>query len=128
MCYESHRTIFIILAMFLIVIATTAEQVKTKNFKQEIVKTKVIILGAGVSAISAASTLYRKNITDFLILEAQSHVGGRAKAVNWNGLKIEAGANWIHHIHDVDSRPLMKLKKLVGLKGKMSNYSDIAIR
>ena len=44
-------------------------------------KTKVLILGAGVSGIIAAKTLADKNIADFIVLEGQDYVGGRVKHV-----------------------------------------------
>ena len=39
-------------------------------------KKKVLILGAGVSGITAAKTLYDRGVTDFLVLEGQSDIGG----------------------------------------------------
>lgn len=40
------------------------------------IKTKVVILGAGASGISAAKTLSELELNDFIILDAQSFVGG----------------------------------------------------
>ncbi|XP_031559027.1 polyamine oxidase 1-like [Actinia tenebrosa] len=91
-------------------------------------RSKVIILGAGISGITAAWTLEKHNITDFVVLEAQDYIGGRVKSINFKGVVIETGANWIHHAHDSDSAPLLKLKKQVNLKGKWSNYSDVVVR
>lgn len=49
------------------------------NVKEnDVIHTKVVILGAGAAGISAAGTLHRLNQTDFYIVEAQSFVGG-----NW---------------------------------------------
>lgn len=118
----------IFLAEIFLIIATTAQQQNAKNLKKETIKTNVLVLGAGVSGISAASTLYKQNVRDFVVVEAQSSIGGRAKVVEWDGFTIETGANWIHHINENDSQPLLKLKKMLGLQGTLSNYSDIHIR
>lgn len=40
------------------------------------IKTKVVILGAGAAGISAAKTLTDLKLNDFIILDAQSFVGG----------------------------------------------------
>ena len=39
----------------------------------------VLILGAGISGIAAAHTLSASGVTDFLILEAFSRIGGRIR-------------------------------------------------
>ena len=59
----------------------------------------VIIIGAGMAGVSAASTL---NSTDpslsYVVLESQNRVGGRMRSVDFgvpdNNWKIEDGANW----------------------------------
>lgn len=39
-------------------------------------RTKVVVLGAGAAGISAAKTLTNSNLHDFIILDAQSFIGG----------------------------------------------------
>ena len=91
-------------------------------------KTKVLILGAGLSGITAAKTLLDKNITEFLILEGKSYTGGRIHAVPFAGLNIEVGANWIHFTDDEATAPLVKLKDAKKMNGVRSNYSDFVVR
>ena len=91
-------------------------------------KTKVLILGAGLSGVTAAKSLLDKNINDFLILEGKNYTGGRIHAVPFAGLNIEAGANWIHFIEDEDTAPLVKLKDTKKMTGIRSNYSDFIVR
>ena len=91
-------------------------------------KTKVLILGAGLSGITAAKTLLDKNITEFLILEGKSYTGGRIHAVPFAGLNIEVGANWIHFTDDKVTAPLMKLKDAKKMNGIRSKYSDFVVR
>ena len=46
---------------------------------------KVIIIGAGVSGLSAANQLLKKCIDDFIIIEARNRIGGRVVAINIGG-------------------------------------------
>src|SRR3954469_5796448 len=57
----------------------------------------VVIIGAGVSGLSAASEL-RKSGLSILVLEARDHVGGRAWTRHEPDLSapIELGAEFIH--------------------------------
>ncbi len=57
----------------------------------------VVIVGAGVSGLSAASEL-RKSGLSILVLEARDHIGGRAWTRHEPGLSapIELGAEFIH--------------------------------
>ena len=91
-------------------------------------KTKVLILGAGLSGIKAANTLLDKGITDFLILDGKNYTGGRIHAVPFAGLNIEAGANWIHFTDDEDTAPLVKLRDAKNMNGIRCNYSDFVVR
>lgn len=91
-------------------------------------KTKVLILGAGLSGITAAKTLLDKNITDFLILEGKNYTGGRIHDVPFAGLNIEAGANWIQYTDEEDTAPFVKLRDEKKLNGILSNYSDFVVR
>lgn len=45
------------------------------------IKTKVVILGAGASGISAAKSLSSAGMQDYVIVDAQSFIGGRL----WTG-------------------------------------------
>ena len=91
-------------------------------------KTKVLILGAGLSGITAAKTLLDKNITDFLILEGKNYTGGRIHDVPFAGFNIEAGANWIQYTDEEDTAPFVKLRDEKKLNGILSNYSDFVVR
>lgn len=62
----------------------------------EVQKTKVLILGAGLTGVTAAKALaLERNITDYLIVEALPEVGGRLKSTTIGGYPVEIGANWI---------------------------------
>lgn len=52
---------------------------KTRSWKKS---PKVVIIGAGISGISAGNLLASNGITDFVILEASDRVGGRIWSID----------------------------------------------
>ena len=88
----------------------------------------MLILGAGLSGVTAATTLLENNITDFYVLEGRDYIGGRIHAVQFEGFTVETGANWLHLLNDEDSAPLAKMKQETGINGVWCNYSDVIIR
>lgn len=56
-------------------------------------KVDVLILGAGITGITAARTLEVNGISNFLVLEAGDRIGGRIR--EYDGTNLELGANWI---------------------------------
>ena len=58
----------------------------------------VVIVGAGIAGLKAASTLYKHGVKDVKILEARDRVGGRLYTVTgFDGLrKYDMGASWHH--------------------------------
>lgn len=69
--------------------------------QSKITKAKVAILGGGVAGISAAKNLVAHGITDFVIIEARVELGGRAHDVEFAGIRVEKGCNWVTIIHYV---------------------------
>lgn len=59
---------------------------------------KVIIIGAGIAGLSAATALLANGINDFKILEARNRIGGRIISIELGSQRIELGANWIHGV------------------------------
>ncbi|KAL6451940.1 CBP1 Corticosteroid-binding protein [Candida maltosa Xu316] len=60
---------------------------------------KVVIIGGGMSGIKAAIDLYNAGITNTVILESQSHLGGRLSTIlseNHQGTTYDLGASWFH--------------------------------
>ena len=101
---------------------------RSSSSPSKVNKTKVLILGAGLSGIKAAKTLLDKGITDLLILDGKNYTGGRIHAVPFAGLNIEAGANWIHFTDDEVTTPLVKLRDAKKMNGIRCNYSDFVVR
>lgn len=91
-------------------------------------KAKVLVLGAGLSGVTAAKTLIDNNITDFYVIEGREYIGGRIHDIQFEGLTIETGANWLHLLDDEDSAPLTKRKEETSIGGVWCNYSDVIMR
>ena len=90
------------------------------------IKTKVLILGGGAAGVGFARKLQEKGHTDFLMLEAQSYIGGRIKDTKFGTLTIQEGANWIHGIGKDNS--MYQLKQKHGLNATTDDYADFVVR
>ena len=88
----------------------------------------VLILGGGITGITAASYLQSNGQTDFLILEAQDYIGGRIKQMKVGNVTLGEGANWVHYVEEGDDNPILGFAKKINLKGYPTNYSDINLR
>lgn len=61
---------------------------------------KVLVLGAGMSGLSAAAVLKAQGF-DTLVLEARDRIGGRTwTSSTWGDTPIDLGASWIHGAQD----------------------------
>ncbi|RMD42676.1 hypothetical protein DV735_g2420, partial [Chaetothyriales sp. CBS 134920] len=61
--------------------------------------TQVLIIGAGLAGLTAASELHQQGI-DVLVLEAAGRIGGRVEAVTTQrGSRLDLGGQWIGHGH-----------------------------
>ena len=94
--------------------------------------TEFLILGGGMSGISAGKTLHNGGYTNFIILEARDKVGGRLKAVDFAGVKVEVGANWIHGVDPTGTKseranPVWTLANACGLRMVRGEHSSIAV-
>ncbi|CAO2152349.1 unnamed protein product [Urochloa humidicola] len=70
---------------------------------------KVIIVGAGMSGISAGKRLSDAGITDLVILEATDRIGGRMYKTSFAGLNVEMGANWVEGVGGEQMNPIWPL-------------------
>ncbi|OAA48803.1 Amine oxidase [Cordyceps fumosorosea ARSEF 2679] len=96
-------------------------------------RTTVAILGGGMAGVAAAQALTNNSITDFMILEYNDGLGGRARHADFGKQEdgspyvVELGANWIQGLGRPGGpeNPIWSLAKKHGLKNTYSNYSSI---
>ncbi|KAF0928368.1 hypothetical protein E2562_003188 [Oryza meyeriana var. granulata] len=88
---------------------------------------RVIIVGAGMSGISAGKRLSDAGIGDFLILEATDRVGGRIHKTNFAGVNVEMGANWVEGVNGKEMNPIWTMvNDELKLRNFNSDYDHLA--
>jgi spermine oxidase len=55
-----------------------------------------LVIGAGVSGLSAAHHLVTNGVEDVAVVEARDRLGGRVRTEKVEGKPVELGAQWIH--------------------------------
>ena len=55
----------------------------------------VLVLGAGIAGLSAAETLSKNGIDDFLIIDQLDRIGGRVRSEKFAGGIVELGPQWL---------------------------------
>ncbi|XP_023637170.1 polyamine oxidase 1 isoform X2 [Capsella rubella] len=84
----------------------------------------VIIIGAGISGISAAQVLVEKGVEDVLILEATERIGGRIRKEEFGDVPVELGAGWIAGVGGKESNPVWELASRFNLRTCFSDYTN----
>ena len=86
-----------------------------------------LIVGAGVSGLSAAYFLEKRNFKDYLILEADSKIGGNSSASQNDVSKFPNGAHYLPIIRNDDPLLLSFLQEfgiVTGFKDNLPIYKD----
>lgn len=78
------------------------------------------------AGISAAKTLSDAGIKDILILEATDRIGGRMRKVNFAGMNVEMGANWVEGVNGPEMNPIWKMANKLHLRNFFSDYSNLS--
>ena len=91
---------------------------------------EVLILGAGMSGMNAARTLYDGGVTDFIIIEGKPEIGGRIMhaSLRPGGGQVEVGANWIqgYDPNQPELHPLYALaQRCGGIEGNVSDFDSL---
>lgn len=55
---------------------------------------KIVVVGAGLSGIAAATSLYKNGFKNLTILEAENRIGGRVHTIPWASNVVDLGAQW----------------------------------
>ncbi|KAG8044379.1 hypothetical protein GUJ93_ZPchr0257g6571 [Zizania palustris] len=88
---------------------------------------RVIVVGAGMSGISAGKRLSEAGITDLLILEATDHIGGRMHKQNFGGINVEVGANWVEGVNGEKMNPIWPIvNSTLKLRNFRSDFDYLA--
>ncbi|VAI93707.1 unnamed protein product [Triticum turgidum subsp. durum] len=90
---------------------------------------RVIIVGAGMSGISAGKRLSEAGITDLLILEATDRIGGRIHKTKFAGVNVEMGANWVEGVNGDEMNPIWTMANGTGglnLRTFRSDFDHLA--
>ena len=68
-----------------------------KNFPEasKAIKIEYLIVGGGISGLSAARQFYKKGIADFLLVELENHLGGNASSGENSYSKYPLGAHYL---------------------------------
>ncbi|MCD7469207.1 polyamine oxidase1, flavin-containing amine oxidoreductase [Datura stramonium] len=84
----------------------------------------VIIVGAGISGLTAAKVLSENGVDDVVILEAADKIGGRIRKEEFGGVTVELGAGWIAGVGGKQSNPVWELALQSNLRTCFSDYSN----
>jgi len=74
----------------------------------------VVIVGAGITGLSAAYTLQEAG-QEVIILEGQDHVGGRMSTVDWGGFKVDVGAKFVTS----SDKSMLEMVRTLGLEDQL---------
>ena len=80
---------------------------------------EVVVIGAGIAGLTAAYRLHQVG-HNVHVLEAADHVGGRMITIEWQGIRIDPGAEFVTSA----DRYLLEMVDHLGVRDKLINYSE----
>ncbi|KAJ3011743.1 hypothetical protein HKX48_006681 [Thoreauomyces humboldtii] len=113
---------------------STKHSTPTPSPTPHVIRSKVIIIGAGASGIAAAKALTAANVTDFVVLEGRTDViGGRMHNIPFPksvpGSTVEIGANWVEGIDSTTPKnPITLLADKYNLTRTPTNWESFNVR
>lgn len=88
-------------------------------------QTPVLVLGAGISGLSAARRLKERGFRNVIVLEARERIGGRIFTDRSTAVPFDMGAAWVHYADD-PTNPLLAMVKAVGLAPRATDWDALA--
>ncbi|KAF2905638.1 hypothetical protein ILUMI_00540 [Ignelater luminosus] len=82
----------------------------------------VIIIGAGPAGIAAATRLFKNNITNIKVLEAENRIGGRIYSLKFGDAFVDLGAEWYHGGEDNPIYHVIKELDLIEVQDTIRTY------
>ena len=113
------------LLILLVACYVSGEGTDDDNTSSDHVDTDILIIGAGAGGLHAAHILLEQNITNFKILEGSNRAGGSFEHVNFDGLILPTGNNWIYN--DAANETIMTLQRL-DTSAYKGGYFDYKVR
>jgi monoamine oxidase len=83
---------------------------------------KVVVVGAGISGLTAARALHRAGV-DVVVVEGRDRIGGRTHTVEVEGVPVDLGGSWIHN---GASSPMLRYVDSLGIERMPAVTSAIA--
>jgi monoamine oxidase len=96
----------------------------TRSRAQDMVGTKVIVIGAGLAGLAAAKQVQEQG-ADAIIFEAGSYIGGRVRTDRSLGAPFELGAGWIHG--PSRQNPTQQLANLVNARTYVTDDDNFGV-
>lgn len=85
--------------------------------------TDVIVIGAGMAGLAAASKLHEEGLS-VTVLEARNRMGGRVYTHSISGTPVDLGASWIH---GSNRNPMMQLARKHEIPVAVSAYEAVSL-
>jgi len=92
---------FAVFATFQFAVATPLQLRTNSPVPSKCRRASVVVLGAGISGITAAQAMSNASMSDFIIVDVNSYIGGRVAHTTFgkdpagNPYTVELGANWV---------------------------------
>ena len=82
----------------------------------------VLVIGAGIAGLAAASELRAGGFNDVVVLEARDRIGGRIRTEHLGGaLPVDLGASWIHGVR---GNPIAELARRRGIETRPTDWDN----